>query len=73
MSRNLYLIVSGLIFLLVSGFHLFRIVYQWPIIVGSRIVPYWLSLIGCPVSLGYFLWAVWLLSLDMNGRHRHSE
>jgi hypothetical protein len=61
MSQKLYLIVSGFVFLLVAIFHLFRLVYEWPILVGPRVVPYWLSVIGFPVSLGYTTWAVWLL------------
>ena len=61
MAHKLYLILSGLIFFLVSVFHLFRLLYGWPIVVGPRIVPYALSYVGCPVSLGYSAWAAWLL------------
>jgi hypothetical protein len=61
MALKLYLIVSGLIFLLVSIFHLFRLIYSWPILVGSHPVPFVLSYIGLPVSTGYWLWAAWLL------------
>ena len=62
MAHKLYLILSGLIFLLVGVLHFFRLVYGWPIVVGPRTVPYALSYIGCPVSLGYSVWAAWLLS-----------
>jgi hypothetical protein len=61
MAHKLYLILSGLIFFLVSVLHLFRLLYGWPIVVGPRIVPYALSYVGCPVSLGYSVWAAWLL------------
>lgn len=61
MSLKLYLIISGAIFFLVGIFHFLRLVYQWPVIVGTTIVPHALSYIGCPVSLGYFSWACWLL------------
>jgi hypothetical protein len=61
MAHKLYLILSGLIFLLVSGLHLLRLVYGWPIVIGPRTVPYALSYVGCPVSLGYAVWAAWLL------------
>jgi hypothetical protein len=50
-----YLIVSGSVFLLVGVFHLPRLVYDWPIIVGTAVVPYALSYVGCPVSFGYFV------------------
>jgi hypothetical protein len=63
MAHKLYLILSGLIFLLVGVLHFFRLVYGWPIVVGPRTVPYALSYVGCPVSLGYSVWAAWLLGL----------
>lgn len=61
MLLRLYLIISGAIFFLVGIFHLLRLVYHWPIIVGTTMVPHALSYIGCPVSLGYSVWACWLL------------
>jgi len=61
MSNRLYLIVSGAIFLLVGIFHLFRLVYHWQILVGTRMIPHALSYVGFPVSMGYFVWACWLL------------
>lgn len=73
MSRKLYLGVSGLVFLLVSVLHFLRLVYQWPILVGPRTVPFVLSFIGCPVSLGYSIWAAWLLRTEMAGPSRRTE
>ena len=61
MSRKLYLILSGFIFLLVAIFHLFRLMYPWPIVVGPRTIPFALSYVGFPASAAYFAWAVWLL------------
>ncbi len=61
MALRLYLIVSGAIFLLVGVFHVFRLVYGWPIAVGPRVVPFALSYVGAPVSTAYSLWALWLL------------
>jgi len=61
MALKLYLIVSGAIFLLVGIFHLFRLLYAWPIAVGPYLVPLALSYVGCPVSTAYCLWAAWLL------------
>jgi hypothetical protein len=61
MSQKLYLIISGAIFFLVGIFHLLRLVYHWPIVVGTRIVPYALSYVGFPASIGYSVWACWLL------------
>jgi hypothetical protein len=61
MCQKLYLIISGAIFFLVGIFHLFRLVYHWPIVVASSRVPYSLSYVGFPASIGYSVWACWLL------------
>ena len=61
MSKKLYLIISGAIFFLVGVFHLLRLVYNWPIVVGTRMIPYALSYVGFPASIGYSVWACWLL------------
>jgi hypothetical protein len=58
---KLYLIISGAVFLLVAIFHLLRLVYQWPIVVGTTTIPFLLSYAGLPVSAGYAVWAFWLL------------
>ncbi len=60
MSRRLYLILSGTIFLLVALLHLLRLVYHWPIVVGTWVPPYWVSYGGFPVASGFSLWAYWL-------------
>lgn len=59
--QSLYLVISGAIFLLVAVFHLLRLIYHWPIVVGTRVIPYSLSYVGFPVSFGYSVWAAWLL------------
>jgi len=61
MSQKLYLALSGVIFLLVSLLHFFRLLYDWPMVVGPRTIPFALSYVGCPVSLAYCAWAAWLL------------
>jgi len=58
---KLYLVVSAAVFLLVALFHLFRLVYHWPIVVGETTIPQVLSYIGFPASSGYVAWALWLL------------
>ena len=64
MSRKLYVILSGFVFLLVAVFHLFRLVYHWPIVVGTTTIPYALSYVGLPASTAYCAWAIWLLARD---------
>lgn len=60
MNRKLYLLVSGYVFLMVSILHVVRLLYQWPVTVGTWVVPQWLSYVGFPGALGCFIWAVWL-------------
>jgi len=57
---RVYLALSGGIFLLVGVFHFFRLVNQWPIIVGTASIPQLLSYVGLPASIGYCVWAIWL-------------
>jgi len=59
MSVRLYVVVSGAIFFLVGGFHLFRLVNNWPIVVGGRTIPHCLSYVGFPVATAYAVWAIW--------------
>jgi 1,4-dihydroxy-2-naphthoate octaprenyltransferase len=73
MSQKLYLIVSGFIFLLVGILHLLRLVNHWPIVVGSTTIPYALSYAGCPISIGYSVWAAWLLFAATRARSRRSR
>ena len=58
---KLYLIISGVVFILVGIFHLFRLIYQWPIVVGSTTIPFLLSYAGLPESIVAFILAFWLL------------
>jgi hypothetical protein len=68
MSRKLYLIVSGAIFLLVAIFHFLRLAYEWPIVVGTWTIPFALSYVGFPASTAYCVWAIWLLRRDARPR-----
>jgi hypothetical protein len=60
LSKKLYLLLSGTIFLLVGLLHLLRLVYHWPVLVDSREIPYALSYVGFPVAIAYAVWAWWL-------------
>lgn len=60
LSRKLYVVLSGTIFGLVGLFHLLRLIYHWPIVVGPNVIPHALSYVGFPVATAYALWAWWL-------------
>jgi hypothetical protein len=64
MAKKLYLILSGAIFFLVAVFHLLRLVYHWPIVIGTMAIPYALSYVGFPASTAYCAWAIWLLTRE---------
>ncbi len=68
MSEKLYLLLSAAVFFLVAVFHLLRLVYQWPILVGTWTIPYALSYAGFPASTGYCLWACWIFVRKAGGR-----
>ena len=51
-SAKPYLMVSSFIFFLVAMFHLARLVYRWPVLVGSRVFPSWPSYVAVGVGLG---------------------
>ncbi|MEW5797239.1 MAG: hypothetical protein AB1772_12900 [Candidatus Zixiibacteriota bacterium] len=61
MSHKVYLIVSGIVFLLVAAIHFLRLVNQWPVVVGTSEVPMAVSYVGLPAALLLCIWAGWLL------------
>jgi hypothetical protein len=54
------ILVAGIIFLLVSVMHLWRIVFKVEVKVKDSVVPLWLSVFGFFFALGL---AVWMLRL----------
>ena len=57
MTEKLYLIISGVIFALIGLFHLLRIMFQWPAIVGAWTVPFTISVIAIIVAAVLTFWA----------------
>ena len=57
MTEKLYLIISGVIFALIGLFHLLRIMFQWPAIVGAWTVPFTISLMAIIVAAVLTFWA----------------
>ena len=51
MQQNTYLLISSCIFGLVATMHLVRVIRGQPITIGSRKVPFWVSLLSF-VGLG---------------------
>ncbi len=57
MTEKLYLIISGIIFALIGLFHLLRIMFQWPAMVGTWAVPFTISLMAIMVAAFLTFWA----------------
>jgi hypothetical protein len=52
MNQKTFTIIAGAIFGVVALFHVLRILFGWPAVVGGWTVPMWLSWIGLIVTGG---------------------
>lgn len=52
-----YLRVSGILFGAVALAHLLRLIYAWPVQLGTAAVPMWISVIGFVVAGALSAWA----------------
>ncbi len=57
MTEKLYLIISGVIFALIGLFHLLRIMFQWPAIIGAWTMPFTISFMVIMVASVLTFWA----------------
>ena len=62
MNDKTYLIVSGVIFGLITIGHLIRLIFQIPVQVGTLNIPVWPSALGLIVALSMCIWAFRLAS-----------
>jgi len=62
MNDKTYLIVSGVIFGLITIGHLIRLIFQIPVQVGALNIPVWPSALGLIVALSLCIWAFRLAS-----------
>jgi hypothetical protein len=56
MSQKTYFQFSAAIFLVVALVHLGRLVTGWEIVVGTWVIPHWLSVPGLVVTSGLSVW-----------------
>ena len=52
-----YIVVSGLIFVLVTFFHVLRLIFGWPVRIGDAAIPIWISWIGLILAGSMATWA----------------
>ena len=57
MKDKAYLIVSGVLFGLITLGQLTRLTYQIPVQVGEWSVPFWPSIIGVVLAFALCIWA----------------
>ena len=52
MSQKTFTIIAGAVFGIVALFHVLRIFFGWPAVIGGWTAPMWLSWIGLVVAGG---------------------
>jgi hypothetical protein len=57
MNVRIYLVISGTIFFAVGLLHLLRLLYYWPVQIGTWFLPQWLSYFGVPAAWTLAVWA----------------
>jgi hypothetical protein len=50
MNKRTYFLISGLVFAIVALVHLWRIISQFPVVVGTWVMPMAISVIGLIVA-----------------------
>lgn len=60
MSKNGYLLLVGIIFLLAGLIHFSRLIAGWPVEIDAWSVPRWVSLFATAIPL-YLAWAAFHL------------
>lgn len=58
MHVNAYLTVTGILFALIAGAHVLRLMQAWSVTLGGWQVPASVSWVGVAVALGLCLWAI---------------
>lgn len=61
MKGKPFILVSSLIFAVVTILHILRIGYQWPITIGTFVVPQWCSFGGLVFAGALTVWGFWLV------------
>lgn len=64
MKDRAYLIVSGVVFGLVTLGHLMRVTYQIPVQIGVWSMPLWPSMIAVVLAFALFVWAFRLVRMQ---------
>ena len=60
-NHQAFLVVTGIIFGLVTLMHALRLTFRWQVKVNQREIPMVLSVGGLIIAAGLTFWAFWLL------------
>jgi len=52
-----YVLITAVIFTLVTLGHLLRLVFAWPVVIAGWAVPMWISWVAAPVAGALSVWA----------------
>lgn len=61
MGTKAYLIVTCILFVIISVLHLLRLIYQWPAQIGTVSMPIWASCAGLLIATALWVWAFLLI------------
>ena len=61
MGTKAYLIITGSLFGIIAVLHLVRLIYQWPMQVGTMNIPIIASCAGLLIAAILFIWAFLLV------------
>ena len=64
MKTRTYLLISGVIFGLVCLGHLLRVVFNWPLVIGTLDVPMTVSWMGMIITAGLVVWVIAMLTRE---------
>ncbi len=67
MKTKTYLLISAVIFSVVCLGHLLRIVFNWPLVIGTLDVPMAVSWMGMIITAGLVVWVVAMLAREDSG------
>lgn len=58
MHGHAILITALIIFSLVAFMHLLRLIFKVEVIIGGKIIPFWVSVLGVIIPLSLAIWIV---------------
>jgi hypothetical protein len=56
MDQNCALLVAGIVFGLIAVIHIFRLTYQFDVIIAGKKIPLWANVIGLIIAVALCAW-----------------